>query len=120
VNASTRLPFDVLVAGVVWARSGVPWSVAPVSTTLDADPFFDRTEPRNARRGDGFFSLDLRLAKSIRVGRHATVTPFGELFNATNAVNYIGYVNTPGAAQFGQPTAALEPRRAQFGFRVDF
>jgi hypothetical protein len=90
------------------------------STGLDDDPFFDRSEPRNSRRGDSYFSLDARITRPIRIGARQTISPFVEIFNVTNATNLIDYVGTPGGSQFGQPTAALGPRRMQFGFRVDF
>jgi hypothetical protein len=87
---------------------------------LDVDVWDDRPEPRNSRRGDGFFSLDLRLARSFAIRQRWSVVPFVEVFNVTNETNSIGYVNTRGAARFGQPTAALERRRTQLGLRVEF
>ncbi len=87
---------------------------------LDSDPFPDRPEPRNSRRGDGFFSLDMRVAKVFPIHAQWTVAAFVEIYNVTNTTNDYGYVGTRGAAQFGQPTAALEKRRIQLGFRIDF
>jgi hypothetical protein len=119
VNGITALPLGIQVSGILAARSALPWSV--VSTAqLDSDPFMDRPEPRNSRRGDPFFTLDARLSKIFRLGSRRTATAFVEVFNVTNATNLIGYVGTLGAALFGQPTAALERRRTQLGFRVDF
>ena len=119
VDGLTTIPSGIQVSAVLAARSAMPWSVVPNSTGLDDDPFFDRSEPRNARRGDSYFSLDARISRPIRIARQ-TFSPFVEIFNVTNATNFIDYVGTPGGSQFGQPTAALGPRRMQFGFRVDF
>ena len=80
----------------------------------------DRPEPRNSRRGDAFFSLDARASKTVRLGARWVAAAFVEIYNVTNATNLINYNGTLGAAQFGQPRAALEKRRTQLGFRVTF
>jgi hypothetical protein len=120
VDGMTTLPLGIHVSGVLAARSALPWSVVALSAGLDDDPFLDRPEPRNSRRGDGYFSLDARLTRPIRIGARQTISPLVEIFNVTNAMNFIDYVGTPGGSQFGQPTAALGPRRLQVGFRIEF
>ena len=119
VNAVTTLPLGIQVSGILSARSASPWSVT-TSQQLDSDVFPDRPEPRNSRRGDGFFSLDMRLARVFPFRARWAATAFVEIYNVTNATNYVGYIGSIGAAQFGQPTAALEKRRVQLGLRVDF
>ena len=118
VNGLTTLPFGIEVSGILSARSAPPWSVA--TEQLDSDPFPDRPEPRNSRRGDGYFSLDMRVAKEFSIHAQWTAAAFVEIYNVTNTSNYYGYIGTRGAAQFGQPTAAYEKRRVQLGFRVEF
>jgi hypothetical protein len=119
-NWVTSLPAGLQISGILSARSALPWSVTTPRTDLDGDPFVDRPEPRNSRRGDRFFSLDLRLAKVLGFVTRRSATAFVEMFNATNATNFVGYVGTLGAAQFGRPTTGLEKRRTQLGFRIDF
>ena len=122
VNWVTTLPLGLQLSGIVYARSAPPWSVATrqLPRTEDPDPFVDRVEPRNSRRGDGFFSLDARLSKVIRVqGRRAAA--FVEAFNATNQTNFTGYLNNSlSPATFGHPSSAFERRRIQLGLRLDF
>jgi hypothetical protein len=113
----TTLPYGFQLSGIVTARSALPWSVA--TEQLDSDPFLDRPEPRNSRRGDGLFTLDARLTKAFRIGGRS-MAAFVESFNATNATNLTGYVTRRSGAQFGLPTAALERRRVQLGLRLDF
>lgn len=120
VDGVTTVALGIQISGVLAARSPLPWTVVANSTELDDDPFFDRTEPRNSRRGDSYFSLDARITRPIRIGARQTASPFVEIFNVTNATNFIDYVGIPGGSQFAQPTAALGPRRMQFGFRVEF
>lgn len=119
VNGFSTLPAGIQLSAIVAYRSALPYSVT-TSLQLDTDDFPDRPEPRNSRRGDSFFSLDARLSKVIRFTRRRSVTGFVEMFNVTNAVNLRSYVGVLGSSLFGQPTAALEKRRTQVGFRVDF
>ena len=48
----------------------------------------------NARFGDSFNSLDLRLSKNIRLGERASLELIGECFNLFNRTNVLGVSNT--------------------------
>jgi hypothetical protein len=117
VNGSATLPFGIQVSAIVSARSALPWSVTS-PRQLDADPFPDRPEPRNSRRGDSHVSVDGRVSKTLAFGTRRSAMAFVEVFNATNATNLTGYVGALSAAQFGIATAASEKRRLQVGFRL--
>jgi hypothetical protein len=117
-NGSYILPFDVQVAGIAIYRSAAPYSVS-TRFQLDSDPFKDRPEPRNSRRGDSESTVDLRLSKIFRIGA-LRITGFWEMFNALNTDNFINYAGSLQSSSFAQPLAALDKRRQQFGFRVDF
>lgn len=118
LNGSYIFPFDVQLAGIAIYRSAAPYSVT-TRFQLDADPFKDRPEPRNSRRGDSESTVDVRLSKIVRIGARR-VSGFWEIFNALNTDNFINYAGSLQSSSFGQPLAALEKRRQQFGFRVDF
>jgi hypothetical protein len=120
INGSTTLPLDVQVSGIMSYRSALPYSAVTNAPRPDGKPFSFRPEPRNARRGDSALSIDLRLAKTIKVDARRTATSFIELFNMTNEVNYGDYVGTATSRLFGQPTTAGPMRRIQLGFRLDF
>jgi hypothetical protein len=117
-NGSYILPFDVQVAGIAIYRSAAPYSVS-TRFQLDSDPFKDRPEPRNSRRGDSESTVDLRLSKIFRIGA-LRITGFWEMFNALNTDNFINYAGSLQSSSFAQPLAALDKRRQQFGFRADF
>jgi hypothetical protein len=119
LNGFTTVPAGIQLSAIAAYRSALPYSVT-TPLQLDADPFPDRPEPRNSRRGDGVFSLDARLSKMVRLTERRSVTGFVEMFNITNATNLTRYVGALGSSLFGQPTAALDKRRTQVGFRVDF
>ncbi len=121
VNGSTILPLDIQLSAIASYQSALPYSaITAAGQQLDADPFPDRPEPRNARRGDSFFSLDARLAKIVKLGGRRSVTAFVEGFNLTNTTNFTSYVGTVTSNLFGMPTFAFPKRRMQLGFRVDF
>jgi len=42
------------------------------------------------------------------------------MFNALNTDNFINYAGSLQSASFAHPLAALDKRRQQLGFRVDF
>ncbi len=120
-GGSTILPLDVQLSAILSYTSALPYS-ATTPLQLDPDPFADRPEPRNARRGDRFFTLDVRLAKIVKLGGRRSVTAFVEGFNLTNTTNFLqtGYVGTVTSNLFGMPTTASPKRRTQLGFRIDF
>jgi hypothetical protein len=120
VNGITSLPFDVQLSGILSYRSALPYSAITNAPRPDGKPFSYRPEPRNARRGDSALSLDVRLAKSVRLRRRGSAMFLAEMFNLTNAVNYADYIGTITSSQFGKPTTAGPKRRLQLGFRLEF
>jgi hypothetical protein len=119
LNGSYVLPFDVQVSGIYTYRSALPYSVS-TTIQLDSDPFTDRPEPRNSRRGTALNNLDLRVSKIISFPKNMRVTAFWELFNAFNTTNFTTYQGSIQASNFGLPVAALPARRQQIGVRFDF
>jgi hypothetical protein len=84
----------------------------------------------NALRGDQFFQLDARLAKTIKFGEKARVDLIAQAFDLTNRANYGNnfgndITNPNGFAKpagFINPTATNTPRSltGEFGFRFSF
>jgi hypothetical protein len=119
LNGSYVLPFEIQLSGIYSYRSALPYSVS-TSNQLDADPFTDRPEPRNSRRGSALQNLDLRVSKIVTLPKKMRVVAFWELFNAFNTTNFTTYQGSLQAANFGLPIAALPARRQQLGVRFDF
>jgi hypothetical protein len=118
LNGSYIFPLAIQVSGIAIHRSAAPYSVT-TRFQLDADPFKDRPEARNSRRGDGESTVDFRFSKIVRLGA-SRVTGFWEMFNALNTDNFVNYAGSLESSSFGRPLAALDKRRQQFGFRIDF
>jgi hypothetical protein len=118
LNGSYTLPAGVQLSGIAVYGSAAPYSVS-TRFQLDSDPFRDRPESRNSRRGDSESTVDLRLSKIVQIGA-LRITGFWEIFNAMNTTNFINYAGSLQSASFAQPLAALDKRRQQLGFRVAF
>jgi hypothetical protein len=118
LDLAYELPLGIHASGIWVYRSALPYSV---STTfqLDADPFTDRPEPRNSRRGDTERTIDARLSKVFRFGRYS-LTGFYEVYNLMNTDNFLRFQGSLQSSSFGLPLTQLEKRRQQLGFRVDF
>jgi hypothetical protein len=80
--------------------------------------------PRNALKGFVYQQVDVRLAKSVKLGNGLTASLMAEMFNLFNRANYSGQAsllnptNAATTAQFGRPTSANIPRQGQLGFRL--
>jgi hypothetical protein len=77
--------------------------------------------PRNAGIFTrGFASLDLRVAKSIKIKERYSVQLLMEAFNIMNRTNYSSFQGNIRSAAFYTPTAAYDPRQMQFGAKFNF
>jgi outer membrane receptor protein involved in Fe transport len=120
VDGSYIIPkFDVQLAGIASYRSALPYS-ATTNVSLDSDPFSDRPEPRNSRRGAEENNTDIRVSKIFRFGGRYTATAFWEMFNVFNADNWLRFQGSLQSTQFGLPLTEGPKRRQQLGFRFDF
>jgi hypothetical protein len=81
-------------------------------------------------RGDPFFQLDTRLAKTFKLGERANVQLIAEAFNLTNRANYGNNFNNSIASpnKFGHPAGFIAPSSViiprstwgELGFRFNF
>src|SRR5262249_24022886 len=75
--------------------------------------------PRNNFYGDPFQTLDLRLAKDVRLGK-VKVTGIAEVFNVYNYAQYT-YNTLETSASFGARNGqANSPRTGQLAVRMSF
>jgi hypothetical protein len=83
--------------------------------------------PRNSFTGDGVATIDLRIAKTVRLGQHQ-LQFLVDGFNVLNTTNFTDYNTVWGSgsypdhprATFGRPTQAGDPRILQVGARYSF
>jgi hypothetical protein len=89
------------------------------------NPWTGEVGERNQFRGDGFFGIDMGLAKSWKVGETQSLKFTWEVFNVSNAVRFDASPATlqtsVSAANFGAYSALLTtPRVQQFSLRYSF
>jgi len=121
-NAAVDLPYAFQIAGIVTARSALPYNI---TTGFDnnGDTFPTDRPPgvgRNSARGDPFWQTDVRISRAFRLKR-TRIELLGEIFNLANHRNWIGHLgNMKSTQQFGKPTAAAPAREIQLGVRVEY
>jgi hypothetical protein len=120
-NVAADLPFELRLAGVLTARTALPYNVI---TGLDnnLDTYFTDRPPgvgRNSGRGDAFWQTDIRISRTFRL-RHVRLEIIGETFNLANHRNWIGHIGDRRSAQFGKPSASTSAREVQLGVRVAY
>ena len=115
------LPFDIGFSGSWKVQSGFNYartiSVAmPVEGNLTI-----RVQPIGANRYPSVAILDLRLDKSLDMGRFGKIQPMLDVFNVMNSgvPTSIRTTNTA-TAPFNDVTAILNPRVIRFGVRFNF
>jgi hypothetical protein len=114
IDGSYLLPWDFQVSGLWRYYSPLPYSVSSRFVV------FARPEPRNSRRGDNEYNMDLRVGKNFKLSGRMAAGIFWEMFNVFNTDNFQAYQGSLESSSFGLPSRALPKRRQQFGFRFDF
>ncbi len=129
LSAITNLPLGFKFNPILIARSGLPYTpIIGFDTQNDANDWNDRAilnglvAPRNILRQPGFFDLDIRFVKDIKLpgeGRHLDL--FMDIFNLTNAANRnfgpeaISVFGTPAAPIYSAGQALFAPNTNQIG-----
>ena len=117
LSAITNLPLGFKFNPILIARSGLPYTpILGFDTQNDANDWNDRAilnglvAPRNFLRQPGFFDLDIRFVKDIKLpgeGRHLDL--FMDIFNLTNSANR--NFGPEAISVFGTPAAPIYQRR---------
>lgn len=135
-------PYDIRVSAIVTAASGRPFNIlAGADLNQDGNggafpPDRPRTNPsdpstaigRNLGKLPAQSTIDIRVAKRVRLGGGRWIDGIFEVFNLANRVNYTDVNNIFGTGAyptnplptFGQFTQAGPPRQIQLAVRVGF
>ena len=131
VNGSYPLKWDIQLSGVWQTLPGIPISASYVATNAEVQPTLGRPlsgntttvtlnnviQPQTMFEG-GIHQLDLRVTKSVRVGR-ARFQGMLDLYNVFNASPILS-VNTRYGPAWLQPTQILAARMLKFGGKFEF
>jgi hypothetical protein len=118
-NGAAHLGAGVLVAGSLQHFSGRPWA-ATAQVALPQGSQRIMLEPRGARRLSSQTLFDLRVSKSIGLGKAGTVDLILDMLNLLNDTAEEGIQSDNlSAATFGRPMQFMDPRRAMIGVRLN-
>src|SRR5206468_9247282 len=100
--------------------SGKPWAAtAQVKLPQNSEQRI-LLEPRGSRRLSAQTLLDLRVSRTIAVGRAGRIELLVDVLNALNDTAEEGLAtDNLFSANFGQPTVFMDPRRAMLGVRLN-
>jgi hypothetical protein len=145
-----RFLADFTIAPILEISSGRPFNILTgTDTNLDLQSSNDRPSvasdgtlvlppflsPGSLGRNRGithpYASLDLRVARAVRLSERVRMDIIAEGFNLFNRFNeasanpFFDVVNTfnqrgPGGRYFSRPTSAYDPRQFQFGLKINF
>jgi hypothetical protein len=117
-------PWGLRLGGALRASSGLPFSQVEshlVAAGMDAVPvprFIYPTGRRNDLRNAATWTIDLRVAKELNVGRHSTLRLAIEVFNLLDYSPYLIYNDALGVGRridgIDEATR-LQGRRVQLG-----
>jgi hypothetical protein len=119
-NALYELPAGFEVAAALWARQGYP---AANYLNLDAGgdgSFRTLATELDATRYDDLWNLDLRLAKTTKLGGNANLLFTLDLFNAFNNDLVLVRTRQINSETFGRIGEIINPRILRIGVRVGF
>src|ERR1043165_5301544 len=82
---------------------------APSSAASPPDAHVGAFIGRNSGDGPDFFTLNLRVSRTIPIGRRVKIEPLAEVFNATNRINPVTLQgNFGGGAYPGSPSSNFD------------
>lgn len=121
-NAIYELPLGINFGGVLTWNTAAPYNIT--TGRDDNRDGVNNDRPAgvgfNSARGDSFFTFDLRTSKKFSIRDRANIEVLWEMFNVSNAVNFVTYQGNQLSSTFGKPRAALDPFQAQLGFKFSF
>jgi hypothetical protein len=120
-STNVDLPLALRLTTLFTARSAFPYNITTGSDDNNDLAVTDRPPgvTRNLARGTAAWQLDLRVSKTVTLGRHR-IELLGEAFNVTNRRNWTAFDGVVINSTFGKPTASGDPRQIQVGVRLGF
>lgn len=136
MSGSYQLPWDMMISGIIYIRSGFPFTAEDghdynndgyrnERALVETSPGVFYHYPRNTFRQPYYRNLDLRLSKVFRFGGDLELEIIGEVFNVTNEDN-MWTTRTELIDEgefddrFGDLNQAGEPRGYQLGLKFRF
>jgi hypothetical protein len=131
LNGSYPLPYDIFVSAVYQNLPGPSYTADWPAPVASIQPSLGRVLSGGARTAtvpllapqlefeDRTTRLDVRLAKSVRLGQGIRIQGNVDLYNLLNSSSILATTSAYGA-RWLVPTLVLEPRILQFSAQVNF
>jgi hypothetical protein len=144
LSGAYQLPFNFLISGIAYIRSGFPYTAYSSGWDSNGDGADDNEQAliieddgsyfrydRNTFRQPYYRKLDLRLSWTANFGRNLALELIFDVFNVTNEDNW--YTSNTTLSEFdwdgsdyelrddfGEPNRFGQPRSYQFGAKFTF
>jgi hypothetical protein len=121
LDAETKLPYGIIVNGILWFNSPKPYTFFP---TRDGFTPIDSTKdflPNNSRMKNILF-MNLKLSRSFKFGLDRySVSVYADIRNLFNTKN-VKWIDSNGriGGELSDPGAYYDYRRVRVGASVDF
>jgi len=122
-----QLPWQIEISSLFRAQSGFRYTQgALVPLDQDGNSNYngrDLKTGRNQFRSPHFLNMDIRFAKTFKIGERARIQGLFEFFNLFNSANPAAVQAQEGGVQglpFGAVSQFLPGREGQFGLRIEF
>jgi hypothetical protein len=120
-NALAELPWRLELSGAIFGRQGqIQPQYVRASAGLDGAFNVLASSKVDAVRYSDVWDLDLRLARSIKLGGSASLTLSAEAFNVLNSGTTLQVFRQINSADFQRIDEILSPRIVRFGARFAF
>lgn len=111
-------PYDIGVSGSYKLQSGRNWGRTINVALTNAGSEAVRVEEVGAQRAPNVGIFDIRLDKTLSLGRYGRLTGMVDVFNATNSDAVTNFRIT--TVRYKEIIALLDPRVIRLGIRLDF
>ena len=120
VNGAYQLPWEMEIAGNLFGKQGTPYPYfRNVTLGRQGSVRVLLNDELDSVRFDNLWNLDLRWAKSVRVGQ-ANLQFIADLFNVMNSNTEITRERNAASPNFQVLGSNLSPRIIRFGVRAGF
>jgi hypothetical protein len=118
-DVSYNLPWSIETNALLRTASGVHWAPTGNFTGLNEGTVTVRLAQQGTHQGPVIPVLNLRVAKTFKLGERMTLAPEAQVFNLLNSGAATGFTSLVGPT-YGDATGILAPMVARFGAQFQF